>query len=215
MPCEVAGNIGRPLSSLAGAVDDECVRRVRGGRVPARRRRHVSAADRRAPQPRARSPRPLRHLRVVRRHEAPHLRAADRGRHGDRAARLRAGPGRRAQDRVLGRRPASRGAHDPRVCTTARTPQPRPPPRAPPVSRTTRSPPGCGASAESSTGSRTSARSQASATSTTRRRRTPPPLCARSPRFATRRSTSSSAASARTRATRRSPTRSSPTTALI
>ena len=69
-----------------------------------------SARDRRAPQPRARPSRPLRNVRVVRGREAPHLRAADRGRHRDRPSRLRAGPRRRPQDRVLRRRPASRRA---------------------------------------------------------------------------------------------------------
>ena len=101
------------------------------GVVPARRRRHVPAAHRRPPQSRARSPRPLRDVRVVRRHEAPDLRAADGGRHRDRPARLRADPGAAARDRVLAattRFPPSRSFP---ARTTARTPLRRPQPRAP------------------------------------------------------------------------------------
>ena len=114
VPSEVVGNIGRPLTSLVGAVDERAWLVCEVGVVPARRRRDVPAAHRRPPQPRARPPRPLRHVRVVRGHEAPDLRAADRGRHRDRPERLRADPRRRSADRVLGRRPASGRAVHPR-----------------------------------------------------------------------------------------------------
>ena len=108
------------------------VDRLRALELPARGRPHARLRRRRPSQPRARPPRPPRHLRGVPRREAPHLRA--RAREG-RAARLRD-----RRDRVLRRRSAAGGAAASPAATTARTPPLRPRPPAPPASPTTRSP---------------------------------------------------------------------------
>ena len=82
------------------------VDRLRALELPARGRPHARLRRRRPPQPRARPPRPARELRRIPRSEAPHLRTSTRE---SRPAWLRD-----RRDRVLGRRPASRGAADPR-----------------------------------------------------------------------------------------------------
>ena len=57
---EVAGNVGRPLTSLVGSVGRRRMGRLRALLVPARGRAYVEAARRRPPQSRARPPRPPR-----------------------------------------------------------------------------------------------------------------------------------------------------------
>ena len=73
-PVEVAGNIGRPLTSLVGVGGSGRLGRLRALVLPARGRRHAAATDRRAPEPGARPPRPARHVRGLQRGEAAHLR---------------------------------------------------------------------------------------------------------------------------------------------
>ena len=182
MPVEVAGNIGRPLTSLVGVASPRRVGRLRALVVPARGRRDAATAGRGAPQPRAGSPRPARRLRRLRRREAAHLREPGSRRRRGRAARVRRRSGRGAADRVRGRRPAAGRAADPR--------------RAQPRERRRRDGRGAGGrrsgrrdrrgalqrSPASSTASRPSPTSAACATSTTRRRPTSPLRCARSRR---------------------------------
>ena len=104
----------RPRAHVARRVRGRAgVDRLRGRRRAALGRGHVSAPHRRPPQPRAGPPRPLRHVRVVRRHEAADLRAADGGRHSGAAAGLRARLRRRTPDRVRCRRPPAGRARDP------------------------------------------------------------------------------------------------------
>ena len=83
--------------------------RVRALLVPARGHRDAPLPDRGAAQPRARPPRPARVVRGLSRREAPHLRAADRRRPGDRPARLR-------------RRARARGAGSSSTATTSSRP---------------------------------------------------------------------------------------------
>ncbi len=71
IPVEVAGNIGRPLSSLVGVCRPVGVDRVRALVVPARGCRDAAAAHRGADQSRAGSSRSARHVRGVCRGEAP------------------------------------------------------------------------------------------------------------------------------------------------
>ena len=114
-PVEVAGNVGRPLTSLVGDASAGGLGRVRAVVVPARGRRDAAAARRRPPQPRAGPPRPARHIRRVRRHEAPDLRAPGGGRHRGRPSGVRLDPRRRTPGRLRGDRRASRRAAHPRA----------------------------------------------------------------------------------------------------
>ena len=86
-PCEVAGNVGRPLTSLVGAAspDDWVVCELSSFQLEDVHT--LEPADRRPPQPRARPPRSARDVRALRGREAPDLRAADGRRHRGRAAR--------------------------------------------------------------------------------------------------------------------------------
>ena len=116
-PVEVAGNIGRPLTSLVGAVDAGRLDRLRALVVPARGRRDAATAGRGADEPRAGPPRPARHVRGLRGDEAPRLRAPGRRGRRRRAARLRGCPrdARRvefAADDPLPAEPRIRGAHN-------------------------------------------------------------------------------------------------------
>ena len=77
--------------------------RLRAVELPARGRRHVQADHRCAPQPRARPPRPARHLRGLPCGQAADLREPDRRGRRHRPARLRTHPWLGPADRVLGR----------------------------------------------------------------------------------------------------------------
>ena len=71
IPVEVAGNIGRPLTSIVGQRQPRRVGDVRALVLPARGRRDTAARDGGAPEPRARPPRPPRRLRRLPGREAP------------------------------------------------------------------------------------------------------------------------------------------------
>ena len=139
-PVEVAGNIGRPLTSLVGQRRPRRVGDLRALVLPARGRRDAAARGRGAAQPRARPPRPPRRLRGLPRREAPHLREPG-GRTTSPSSRAGSAPvpGRRgaSSSRATTRCRPSRGS---RARTTARTPQPRRPRHARRASATTRSP---------------------------------------------------------------------------
>ncbi len=100
------------------------VARLRAVELPARGRPHARLRRRRAAQPRARPPRPARHLRRLPRGEAPHLRARP-GAASSRAGSASTG----SSSPPTTRCPPSRACP---ASTTARTPPPQPPPRAPP-----------------------------------------------------------------------------------
>ena len=90
------------------------VDRLRALELPARGRRPLPAADRRAAQPRARPPRPPRRLRVVPGGEAADLREPERRGRRRRAARLRHRARFGPTGRVRRRRRAAGRAADPR-----------------------------------------------------------------------------------------------------
>ena len=159
-----------------------CLGRLRALVLPARGRRHAATADRRAAQPRARPHRPPRLVRGVR---DAKLRIFENQVRDDVAVVPRGFgpvPGAARRDRVRRRRRAAGRAADPR--------------RAQPRERRRRDGRGarrrCSGRRDrrgaahvpraSSTGSRSSRRSPACATSTTRRRPTSPRRCARSRR---------------------------------
>ena len=130
-PVEVAGNIGRPLTSLVGVGSRGQLDRVRAVVLPARGRRARSV--RASAVLLNLEPDHLdRHgtFECVRGRKAPHVRTADGGRHRDRAARVRRGAGRRpcgSSSQGTTRFRPSRGSP---ARTTARTPRPRRPLRA-------------------------------------------------------------------------------------
>ena len=134
---EVAGNVGRPLTSLVGTVGRRRMDRLRALLVPARGRAYVEAARRRPPQSRGRPSRPPRDLRGVRRREAPDVRAVRPGRTSPFSrAGSSTSPVRHDEStsQVTTLSPPNRGSP---ARTTARTRPPRPLRRGLPASRTT------------------------------------------------------------------------------
>ena len=182
VPVEVAGNIGRALTSLVGHASPDAWVVCELSSFQLEDVYDAAATRRRADEPRARPPRPARDVRAYAAIKLTLFERQSAGRRRRRAARLRPGPGQRAARRVRCRRPAAGRAAHPRASTTARTPPRRRPRRARSACPTRRSRARSPRSRGSSTGSRRSRPSTASSTSTTRRRRTPPRRSARSPR---------------------------------
>ena len=161
-----------PLTRARRAVEPGRADRLRGLELPARGRARARARGRGPAEPRARPPRPARHVRGLPRREAAHLREPGAGRRGGRAARLRADRGRRGRIEFAGGRPAARrAAHPGRAQPRERGRGRRGRARARGRRRGDRAR-RCARSPACRTGSSRCARSAASASSTTRRRRT-------------------------------------------
>ncbi len=117
-------------SRRSSAPSPRRVGRLRALLVPARGRRHAAPARRRPPQPRAGPPRPPRHVRGVRRREAPDVRAPERRRHRRPPARVRCRARRGGAASSSPPTTSSRPSRAFPARTTARTPPPRPRPHA-------------------------------------------------------------------------------------
>ena len=114
-PVEVAGNVGRPLTSLVGSASPDAWVVCELSSFQLEDVHTLKPARRRSPQPRARPPRPARHVRALRGAQAPDLRATGGRGHRRRAARVRRRSRGRDARRVRGRRSAPGRAAHPRA----------------------------------------------------------------------------------------------------
>ena len=110
----VAGNVGRPLTALDGAIPDDAWIVCELSSFQLEDIESFRPRDRRPPEPDAGPPRPPRRPRRLPRREAPHLREPGPRRRRCRPARLRRAAGIGPARRVRRRRPAARRAAHPR-----------------------------------------------------------------------------------------------------